>query len=448
MRRYVLIGSGIASLAAAEAIRACDPGASLVVVSREPHPFYSRPGLAYYLEGALPEAQLHLRTRAEIAALDLDRIADTVVRVDPESHTVRLAGGEVLRWDRLLLAPGAASIVPTFVPRLARGIHLLDGLDGARGLVARHRGFFTRPRAVVVGGGSTALEIVEGLHAREVETHYLLRGERYWSRVLDPAESALVEAHLERQGVVMRRGTEITGVRLDRDRIAGVRTGAGDELACTSLAVAVGVRPRTELAKAAGLEVGRGIGTTRDMATSTDGIFAAGDAAEVTDPETGRPSLDTLWRSALTQGRVAGENMAGGSAVWQPGPALNVTRLAGITTAVIGRVGGGPPDPDLQTLTRGQSERWDRLPGSHPFARSNGSDRIRVLLDAERVTGAVVMGDQEPARVLERAIRERTPLDAVRGHLRSHPEHGVTLLLEHLARTSSPSAPAGHRAQR
>src|SRR5690606_16026499 len=114
MRQYVLVGSGIAALSAAESLRETDPRARITLVSSESHPFYSRPGLAYFLTGEVPERRLAIRRRAELADLRVERIHGTAARVDTAAHRLHLDDGRSLAYDRLLLAPGAASVPPEF----------------------------------------------------------------------------------------------------------------------------------------------------------------------------------------------------------------------------------------------------------------------------------------------------------------------------------------------
>lgn len=425
-QRYVIVGSGIAGLAAAEAIREADARGRITLVSREPWAVYSRPGLAYLLTGEVPEAQLAVRRPEEVQALRLERIEGRAASLLPAEHALVLADGRHLAYDRLLLATGAASIPPDFAGADLEGVVRLDGLADARRILALAR----RARsAVVVGGGSTALEIVEGLHARGVRTHYLLRGDRYWSKVLDPVESAIVEARLEAEGVVLHRRTEVQRALGQGGCLAGVETRSGERIACDLLAVAIGVRPRLELARAAGLAIDRGVLANEFLETSAPDVFAAGDVAQVLDPATGRAMLDTLWSSARSQGRIAGLNMAGTRTPYRKGVPLNITRLAGVTTTIIGAVGGGD-DPDLLTITRGQSERWREEPDTWSLTGRRQSDRLRVLVGARTIVGAVVMGDQALSRPLVHLIAGRVDISAIRPALEARPEAAFARLLE------------------
>lgn len=423
---HVIVGSGIAALAAAEAIREADAGARITLVSREPHPFYSRPGLAYLLTGDVPERQLAVRTPAELRALRLERIHAEVTSLHAREHEIALTTGERIPYDRLLLALGAESIVPDLPGTELDGVVRLDGMDDARRILAlakRSRG------AVVVGGGSTALELVDGLVARGLRTHYLMRGERYWSRVLDPVESDLVEARLEEQGVVLHRHTSLRAAHGRAGRLTEVETTGGARIPCGILAVAVGVRPRVGLAQAAGLDVDRGIRTDQYLATSAADVFAAGDVAQALDATTGEAALDTLWASAATMGTIAGRNMAGARVPHIKRVPLNVTHIAGVTMTLVGALGGSD-DPDLLTITRGQSERWSASTAEWTLDDARAGERLRVLVGPRSIVGAVVIGDRALSRSIVRLVAERVDVSSLRAAVDANPRAGAALLVD------------------
>jgi NADPH-dependent 2,4-dienoyl-CoA reductase/sulfur reductase-like enzyme len=198
MARYVIIGMGVAGVAAAQAIRSRDPAARISLVSAEPDGYYSRPGLAYYLTGEINQAQLYPFQEKEFDQMGVQRLQRKVIRIDPQAHRVEFDDGAGLAYDRLLIATGAKAAPLRVTGSPVQGVVKLDCLEDARQIIRLAR----RARsAVVVGGGITALELVEGLRARGVKTHYFLRGERYWSNVLDETESRTVEQRLQHEKV-------------------------------------------------------------------------------------------------------------------------------------------------------------------------------------------------------------------------------------------------------
>jgi NADPH-dependent 2,4-dienoyl-CoA reductase/sulfur reductase-like enzyme len=268
----------------------------------------------------------------------------------------------------------------------------------------------------VVGGGITALELVEGLRSRNVHTTYFLRGERYWSNVLDPVESSIIEHRLKEEQVDIQYRTELDEILGQRGQVSGVRTKDGRIFPCGLVAVAIGVQPQKELAVASGLKTEKGIVVDQYLQTSAPDVFAAGDVAQGIDPITGQPVLDTLWGPARDAGRIAGLNMAGRMSVYQKAPAFNVTRLAGLTTTIIGQVGGGK-DEDLLGIARGDSEIWRQLPDAIAAQANFEVNRLRILVGKERLLGAIVMGDQTLSFPLQHLIRHPANISTIREDL-------------------------------
>ncbi len=405
--RHVLIGGGPAAVAAAEAIHGADPGAEIVLVSADRHGYYSRPGLAYYLAKEIPEESLRPASGDELAGLGVTWVRARAAAVDPARHTVKLEAGDELAYDRLLLATGSTAVAPKVPGAELDGVVKLDDLDDARRIIRRSA---AAKHAVVVGGGITALEIVEGLRAHRLRVDYFMRQERYWRNVLSEPESRAVEEELRRRGVRVHPFTELAGI-IGRDgRVVAVETGDGTRLPCELLAVAIGVRPRTELARAAGLACARGVLVDDYLRTSEEDIFAAGDLAESTHAATGRRTIEVLWHSAVHKGRVAGLNMAAGpSHRYVEGPSLNITRLAGIKTTIIGAVGSGK-DADLVGLARGDSQTWSELGDAVLVEAQEDGARIRLEIVDRTVAGAVVMGEQALSFKLQELIEARADL--------------------------------------
>jgi NAD(P)H-nitrite reductase large subunit len=414
-RTHVIVGSGIAGLTAAETLRQHDPTSTITMISEESHDFYSRPGLAYLLRGDIPEKQLFIRNKADLRPLNLQRVAGLVDGIDLAGHQVILSDGRRTRYDRLLLCLGATAVPPPFEGANLAGVVKLDSLDDARAILKlASRG---KP-AVVVGGGITALELVEGLLARGMKVHYFMRSTRYWSDVLDETESQVVLERLREEGVTVHANTQVKQAVGAKGRLTGVETQAGQVVPCHMLAVAVGVRPRIELAKKAGLKVERGIVVNAFMQTSAPDVFAAGDVAQVHDPVSGCATIDVLWSTALIQGQVAGMNMAGVNLAYVKGIPFNVTQLAGLKVTIIGAVGRGKDD-DLLAIARGDSEAWRLLPKAWTLTERHDVNRVRLMLNERRIVGALVMGDQTWSRPLQRLIAAQADIAPIRSALQA-----------------------------
>jgi NADPH-dependent 2,4-dienoyl-CoA reductase/sulfur reductase-like enzyme len=396
----VIVGSGAAGIAAAEAIRGQDAGGEIVLLSEERYGYYSRPGLAYYLTAELNEKQLFPFSGRDFQELGVRRHQARVVKIHPADHLVEFHDGSYLGYDRLLIATGARAARSNLPGADLKGVLKLDCLDDARQILSLAR---KRQRAVVVGGGITALELVEGLVANGVRTHYFLRKERYWQNVLDETESHIVEQRLREHGVQVHHNTEVAEIVGHKGRVSGVRTKDRRSIRCSLVGIAIGVRPRIELAHSSGLQVDRGILVDEYLQTNREDIFAAGDVAQVYDPFTGKSIVDSLWGPARGQGTIAGENMAGDREVYSKPVAFNVTRLAGLTTTIIGTVGKGQ-DGDLLGIARGDSETWRQLPDAIIAQQDFEVNRLRVMIGERTILGAIIMGDQTLSRPIQTLV--------------------------------------------
>lgn len=411
--RYVIIGTGVAGISAVEAIRSVDRGAEILMVGDDPHGYYSRPGLAYFLTGELGDKALFPKTRDDYARLKFKYQKTRVIGIDRHAKTVQLEDRALLSYDKLLIATGASAIPLTVSGANLQGVVKLDHLEDARGILKLAKRGRT---AVVVGGGITALELTEGLLARGMNVHYLLRGNRYWSNVLDEHESRIVEARLQAEGVTLHFHSEIHEILGKSGRVTGVRLLDGRTVKCDLLAYAIGIRPRLELAQSADLARDRGILVNEYLQTNDPNIFAAGDVAQVYDPLTGRSVLDSLWSPAREQGYAAGLNMASQPTPYIKTAPFNVTRLASLTTTIIGTVGSGRDD-DIVGIARGDSETWRQLPDAIVAQGGFDVNRIRLLVGKEHLIGAVVMGDQTLSMPLQKIIAQQMDISAIRDQL-------------------------------
>ncbi len=443
MTKYLIIGAGAAGISASEAIRSQDPIGEITLICEEIAGYYSRPGLAYYLTGEITEASLFPFRDNEFKRLNIQQIRAQAKQILPQEHRVILHNGQSLAYNRLLIATGAhAAEVKTPGVEL-EGVVKLDNLDDARHILKfAHR----RRTAIIVGGGITALELVEGFRARGLKVHYFLRGDRYWSNVLDETESHLVEHLLKEEGVQIHYQTELAEILGKKGQVCGVVTTDGRKFDCDIVGIAIGIQPRKWIAETGGIKTARGISVNEYLSTNCEDIFAAGDVAEVFDPTVGKAILDSLWAPARKQGYTAGLNMSGKKIPYYKGVPFNVTRLAGLTTTIIGALGGRDVDADTIGIVRGDSEGWREMPDAIAAQSNFTVNRLRVLMNEKNIVGALLMGDQSLSRALHYIIVQKIDISPIRDRMMLSDKAITEVLTDFWTRISLASERPGYAA--
>ena len=305
----VIIGAGHAGGRAALTLRAEGYDGRLILIGDEPHAPYERPPLSKaLLQSTTDLAGISLCDGAQLAELAIEHWVANPVRVlYPQQHRLQLADGSWQPYARLLLATGGRARRLPNVPAQMTNVLYLRSHDEALALRA---GLRPGARVVIVGGGVIGLEVAATARTLGCQVTVLEAGPRLAGRVLpERLSSVLLEMH-RRQGVQVRLNVSIEAV-LGTDRAEAVQLVDGQLLPCDVLVVGIGMQPNTQLAQAAGLEVGQGIRVDARLRTSAADIYAAGDVCEFRLHPQGDFQRQETWRNAEHQARHAALNLLG-----------------------------------------------------------------------------------------------------------------------------------------
>lgn len=289
--RYVVVGGGVAGVTAAQKLRALAPAAAVTIIEAEPVPYYIRPGLIEVLAGKKDLTGITPYPKDWFEKRGIDYLlGKTAVGLDLTRQGVVLSG-ERIGFDRLLLATGAEPVRPA-VPGVDRpGVFTLRSAKDVEDIRSWAEG---RKRAVILGGSWLGLEAAWALKANVAEVVVLERGHWPFHNVLDQEAGAIILRLLARVGITVYPGAEATQI-LGNPEVRGVRSRDGREILGDLVLVAIGAAPRTELGRAAGLAVDRGLVVDDLLCTSHPDVFGAGDVVEWFWTSKTRFSERSLW---------------------------------------------------------------------------------------------------------------------------------------------------------
>lgn len=316
--RYLIVGGGLAAARAVEGIREQDADGEILLVTEEDHLPYERPPLSKDLlldtagEGAAfpHDPQWYADQRVDLV------LGDPVTALDASARTATLAGGTVLSWNRALLATGSA-VRRLDVPGAdLPGVHHLRTLDDALALRERLR---DGGDVVVVGAGWIGLEVAAAARAHGCAVTVVEPRPAPLEAVMGEHIGGWFARWHGSHGVGFRLGTGVASLT-GEDAVTGVVTSGGETLPARTVVVGVGIRPRTELAEAAGADVDDGVLTDAALRTSLDGVWAAGDVARWRSRLLGGPVRVEHWANAHDGGFAAGRSMAGAAVAYDPVP--------------------------------------------------------------------------------------------------------------------------------
>jgi len=278
----VIVGTGLAGWNTAREFRRHDKATPLVVLSRDGAGFYSKPMLSNALAGNKSAAALLMkpadRMAAEVGATVLAQAE--VASIDTAARTLALADGRTQPWRDLVLALGADPVRLPLAGDAADTVLSVNDLDDYARFAAALDGV---RRVALLGGGLIGCEFANDLLARGIRPVVLDVAERPLARLLPEAGSAFLRARLEAAGVGLRMGVSVQRVDVapGADGRLRLTLSDGSTLGADLVLSAIGLAPRTALARAAGLAVNRGIVVDRQLATSAPQVHAVGDCAEV-----------------------------------------------------------------------------------------------------------------------------------------------------------------------
>ncbi|MBW2304131.1 MAG: FAD-dependent oxidoreductase [Deltaproteobacteria bacterium] len=402
--RYVIIGSSHAGLSAVEAIRLTDRDNPVFLLTQEDTLPYSPTILPYVVSGEADPEKIFLKDEDALKGSGVVyRRGEKVVGLDLHARSIILKSGEILDYDKLLLATGAAPVLPPVEGLEGVSCHVLRTLEDALGL---RRAMEGSRSAVVLGGGLIGMHAAENLHKGGLKVTLVEALDQILPGYFDREAAGLIRDIFRENGIEVLTGSVVTRVFEDRGRCI-VSLDSGEERTADLLLVATGVRPRIGFLTGSGIDAEEGVLVDERMRTTHPDVWAAGDVAQAPDFfDSGKKRIHATLVNAVEQGRIAGMDMAGDEAlVPHPGGiAMNTYRFFGHRAFAVGL--GGENSGELSP---------------HHLVEKTGPRYRKIVLQGGRLVGASGINDGMDPGIIAELIRRKIPLQGLEERFISDP---------------------------
>lgn len=330
---YLIVGASHAALSALHAIRLHDTEQDVTLLTRDDNLPYSPTVLPYVVSGRSDPGRVFLRDEGYFAEHKVRYLRGAKVR-KVNASTVELADGSEIGFDKLLLATGAAPVLPPIAGLADVRYHVLRTLADALGL---REALPRSKRAIVLGGGLIGMHAAENLAKGGVDVSVVEMQPHVLAGYFDAEASAMIEQVFAAKGVRLLLGARVAAFAA---QAAGCRArlADGSELEADLLLVATGVAPVTDFLAGSGIATERGVLVDEQMRTSIANVWAAGDVAQARGFFSGERIINGILPDAVDQGRIAGMAMAGdpGSRTYAGGVPLNTYSFFGQHAVSVG----------------------------------------------------------------------------------------------------------------
>lgn len=341
--KVIIVGGVAGGATAAARLRRMDENCEILLFEKGEHISFANCGLPYHIGEVIKEKRKLLVQTPESMKkrFNIDvRVQSEVLNIDAEKKEVEvldIANNKKYTesYDKLILSPGAAPIKPPIPGIDGENVFTLRNISDAYA-IKDYVDSRKPQKAVIIGGGFIGLEVAENLLERNISVAVVELSNQVLGS-LDYEMAAIVQNYMEGMGVDLYLGDGLRQIH-HYDGITEVELNSGKRIKTDMVVLGIGVRPETDLAKGAGLEIGErgGIKVDRYMRTSNPDIFAVGDAVEVMDFVNGKPALIPLAGPANKQGRIAADNVCGMNEVYEGTQGTSVIKVFNMTAASTG----------------------------------------------------------------------------------------------------------------
>ncbi len=331
--KHVIIGAGPAGVIAAETLRKNQPESSVMLIGDEPEPPYSRMAIPYCLIGNINEAGTYLRkSDSHFTDAGIDVVQDRVASVDVKAKELKLDSGELLGYDKLLIATGSHPVRPPIEGMDLPGVYSCWTLEDSRSIAAKA---IKGSNVVLMGAGFIGCIILEALASRGVNLTVVEMEDRMVPRMMDQNSGNLIKKWCQGKGVAVHTSTRVESIEESGENLK-VSLDNGEVVDADVVISATGVKSNIQFLEDSGIETEFGVLVNNRLQSNHADVYAAGDVCQGKDFSTGEYSVQAIQPTAADHGRIAAMNMMGKDTIHQGSINLNVLDTLGLISSSYG----------------------------------------------------------------------------------------------------------------
>jgi len=390
VKRYLIIGNGVAGARAAVRIRERDPQGEIHIFTEEAYPFYYRVRFPQFIAGEVTIKELTIHTEEFYQSKNISlHLGEPVVEVHPDKKEILSKQGMTYSFDFLLMATGGHAFVPPIQGNEKEGVFTLRTMRDAVEMKAYSEKI---SHAILIGGGLVGLEVGGALLRRGLKVAVVEYNPRILPRQMDQEGAQILQTKMESMGFSFYLNGQSEEI-LGRDKVAGVRLKDGRVVEGQMAIISAGVRPNVGLARQMGLEAKNGIPVNDRLETKIGGILAAGDVAEH------RGRVYGIWPAAQKQGEIAGTNMAGGNEIYEGTVVSNTLKVVGIDLTSAGEIDS---EGKYECVVRSDREKCSYC---------------KVTFKEDKIVGCILLGETRGKAALLSAVEKEADIKEIKSSL-------------------------------
>lgn len=382
----VIVGNGIAAISAIKSIREIDKFCKIHLIGEEKFYPYNRVRLSKGLLSGLEENKILIQKKEWYSENDVILYLDNkVISIDTNKRVVELSDGKIIGYTKLLLASGSHNVTPLISGINKHGVYTLKTLQDAWDIIERLE---DAQIVLIIGGGVQGLETAWMMVQAGKKVILSHRSPRFMRTQLDEKASKLLEKAVLSSNIQILFNTQVSEVK-GYDKVEGFMTTDGKSYECDTIIYSVGTKPNIDILNNTPIKTNNGIIVNEKMETNVESIYAAGDVAEYNNQIYG------LWNIAIGQGKVAGYNIIGKDSIYKniiPLTTLNAFNLSLFSMGIVD-----------------ESKATDIVIDD----RSEEGIYNKVLINNDKVIGAIVVGNIKVSPALKSAIEKETSLKGI-----------------------------------